>query len=108
MKSELFEELCWIGPVEEVVFDDVVKFIESIPEDVPLPELGLTEAGDVTFEWAKNARKIVTAIVDGSGWVTYSALFCAEITRGFYYLDQPFSPLLRDLIEEVLLEEETE
>jgi hypothetical protein len=104
----LMSYLCSIGPVEEVVFDDAVKFIESIPEDVPLPELCLTEDHDVMFEWSKNVWKIVTAIVDGSGSVNYSARFCAENTSGFYCLNQPFSPLLRDLIEEVSLEEETE
>ena len=111
LKSEALESLACslysIGPLKEVTLNDAVKFMESIPDDVPLPELGLTEAKDVTFEWVKSGWKIVTAIVDGTGMVHYSALFGAVKTCGYYCLDDPFNPLLRDLIAEVLLEEKT-
>ena len=67
--QSLLYRLCWIGPVEEVVFDDAVKFIESIPDDLPLPELGLTEAGNVSFDWCEGPLQSITAVVDDSGSV---------------------------------------
>lgn len=81
---------------------NALEFIRTIPFGVPLPEISATSAGEITFEWAQGARRIVTVAIGENGEVHYAALNGLRKTFGSYPMNSTFDPVLSDLIETVL------
>jgi len=81
---------------------NALEFIRRIPPSVPLPEISTTSSGDITFEWMKTARRIVTVAISENGEVHYAALNGLRKTFGSYPMNGSFEPVLADLIETVL------
>ena len=74
MRTELLEKLHELGPSPDVI-ENAIKFIHFIPNDIQSPEVGVTEAGDVTFDWSTGPLQSMTALVDDSGNVCAGVLF---------------------------------
>lgn len=82
--------------------NNAIQFIRTIPLNIPLPEISATPAGDITFEWAQTAHRVVTVAVGETGEVHYACLNGSKRTFGTYPLDGSFEPELQNSIESVL------
>jgi len=109
LTSELMQECSrsgWDGydapAISFLTASNALEFIRTIPLSVPLPEISATSAGDITFEWAQTARRIVTVATSENGEVHYAALNGLRRTFGSYPIDGTFEPVLTELIESVL------
>lgn len=84
------------------VFHHALAFIRTLPQAIPVPEIAATAGGEISFEWAQHARRVVTVVVAENGEVHYAALFGQKKNHGSYPLSGVFEPELRGLIEMVL------
>lgn len=89
-------------PLSSDVFHYALRFVQTIPFDIPQPDIGASAAGDITFEWAQTPRRIVSVGISPNGEVHYASLNGAKRTFGSFPLDGTFDPLLRSLIVSVL------
>ena len=88
--------------ISDETVSNAVEFIRTIPLSMPLPEISVTSAGDINFEWAQTAHRIVTVAVGETGEIHYASLNGLEENFGSYPLDGNFEPELQNLIESVL------
>lgn len=79
-----------------------LDFTRTIPNEFPLPEISATSGGEVTFEWALTARRLVTIAVGENGEVHYASLNGLKKNFGSYPLTGKFEPELRSLVESAL------
>ncbi len=91
------------SPLKPEALEYALTFIRSIPFDLPLPEISATSAGEITFEWAATARRLVTVAVADNGEVHYACLNGLKKTFGSHPLDGNFEPELKALIASVLV-----
>jgi hypothetical protein len=52
-------------------------FIEALPSDVPAPDLGLDEDGEVTFDWAGTNGRMITLALRTDGRLSYACRISA-------------------------------
>lgn len=88
--------------IADETVSNAVEFIRTIPLSVSLPEISATSAGDITFEWARTAHRIVTVAVGETGEIHYASLIGLKKNFGSYPLNGNFEPELQNLIESVL------
>jgi hypothetical protein len=107
--SGLFEECSrpdWDGydapPLSAEVFQVAAQFVASIPFDVPVPEISASPAGDISFEWAQTARRIVSVAISENREIHYAALNGHKRSFGSMPFDGSFDSQLHDLIQSVL------
>ena len=71
--------LGWDGydakPVTDTSIRDARKLIESLPDDLPIPNIIAEPTGELCFEWHKDKWNIVSLSVGGDDLIIYSALF---------------------------------
>ena len=84
------------------VFYCALQFVQTIPFDIPQPEIGASSSGDITFEWAQTPRRVVSVGVSPNGEVHYASLNGNSRHYGSLPLDGTFDPHLRSLIVSVL------
>jgi hypothetical protein len=89
-------------PLTEETLVAAKTFLELIPFELPLPEIGVASTGDISFEWAQSPSRIVSVGVSGDGIVHYASMNGIERSFGSYPMGDNFNPKLRDLIYEVL------
>lgn len=79
-----------------------LRFVESIPFDIPAPEISASAAGEVTFEWAQTSRRIVSVAVSGNGEIYFASLNGNKRNFGSMPFDGTFDRQLHQLIQTVL------
>lgn len=84
------------------VFHYALQFAQTIPYDIPAPEIGASSAGDITFEWAQTPRKIVSVGISPSGEIHFAALNGQKRSFGTLPFDGTFDTQLRHLITTIL------
>jgi hypothetical protein len=84
------------------VFQVAVQFVASIPFDIPVPEIGASSAGDISFEWAQSPRRIASMAISENGEIHYAALNGHKRSFGSLPFDGSFDSQLHDLIQNVL------
>ncbi len=107
--NDLWEETSipnWDGygapALSQDVFHYALQFVQTIPYDIPAPEIGASSAGDITFEWAQTSRNIVSVGISPSGEVHFAALNGQKRSFGTFPFDGTFDPQLRHLITTIL------
>lgn len=82
--SRVYDELQALahsyGAVEfpESVKRVAMAFLESLPTDVPAPELGLDNDGEVTFDWTGTNGRMMTLALRGDGRLAYACRISAS------------------------------
>ena len=88
--------------ISTVTFRMAAAFIESIPSDVPQPEIGASSDGDLTFEWAQSPYRVVSVGISPSGGIHFASLNGQKRRFGSMPFDGTFDSQLHSLISEVL------
>lgn len=84
------------------VFRVAQRFVASIPFDIPTPTISASAAGEVTFEWAQTARRLVSVAVSANGEIYFASLNGRKRSFGSMPFDGTFDRQLHQLIKTVL------
>ena len=83
--SEVWDECQqpgWDGygalPVEQATLTAAYCVIDTLPYGFPLPTIGADPDGQLTLEWRKAPRRILSVSVDPDGYLHYAGLFGAN------------------------------
>lgn len=83
------------------VFEVAARFLESLPQNLPAPELGASAAGDVSFEWETSSTCVVSVGVSANGQLHYAALEGNKRTFGSMPVGDQVDELLLSLIRRI-------
>lgn len=81
--SRVYDELQALShDYDDVEFSEPTKriamaFLEALPADVPAPDLGLDNDGEVTFDWAGTNGRMMTLALRGDGRLSYACRISA-------------------------------
>lgn len=88
-------------PISEEVRQLAIVFLDSLPLGIEAPEVGAEPDGDITLEWYRSPRWILSVSVSSKGKLHYAALFGASELYG----SEPFfgkAPnIILDLINKI-------
>jgi hypothetical protein len=62
-------------PVEQDTLGRTYSLIDSLPLGFPRPSIGADPDGQLTLEWRKAPRRILSVSVDPEGYLHYAGLF---------------------------------
>lgn len=70
--------LGWDGhdarPVNGNAFTQAVRFLEYLPPETPLPEIGVDPDGDIAVDWSPGVGRVVSLRISGDGTIYYAGL----------------------------------
>ena len=106
--SEVWEECRkpgWDGhgalPVERATLTAAYCLIDSLPFGFPLPSIGAEPDGQLTVEWRKAPRRVLSVSIDPDGYLHYAGLFGMNKHYGtlafFATVPSELLQLIRDL-----------
>ena len=76
-------------PVSSGTVETAHQFINSIPDNVPLPSMVAESDGQLNFEWYREPRKLLSVSVSTNGILYWAALIGSEDPRGsIQFVDQ--------------------
>lgn len=115
LRSELREELAdlwsecreanWDGFQGRAVPQDVLRntyqLLETLPAGVPAPALGAEPDGQITLEWHRNSRRLLSVSVTPEGDLHYAALLGPSRVYGTEVCFGHWPRLIIDLIHKV-------
>jgi hypothetical protein len=78
-------------PVSEQAIAMAKQFLKSLPIGVKAPAIGASPAGNVTFEWYRSVRNILSVSITPIGEIHYAALQGLSSTYGteMFYDETP-------------------
>jgi hypothetical protein len=89
--AQAFEQ-GWDGydatPVSAATLSYAWQFLEDLPSDVDLPEIGADTDGDISLDWDYGPRNIFSVRVGRDGTLHYAGLFGHETYHGSAILRQ--------------------
>ncbi|HNV88903.1 MAG TPA: hypothetical protein PKL53_08080 [Methylotenera sp.] len=78
MPSKAFEALLEIlGEGENIsyaAFTEALIFLQNLPANFEIPDIGVEPSGAITFEWYKNPFKVFVISIDGTNSLEFAAL----------------------------------
>lgn len=83
------------------VFQYAKQFIASIPFDLPVPEIGASPQGDISFEWCLGPKKIVSVGVSSNGEIHFASLIGYRRVFGSFPFDGVFDGQLYSLVHDL-------
>ena len=83
-------------PVEQDTLRAAYSLIESLPLGFPRPSIGAEPDGQLTLEWRKSPRHILSVSVDPDGYLHYAGIFGTDKSHGsITYFSTPPDKLLQ-------------
>lgn len=86
------------GPLDARAFARARDLLDALPHGFPVPEVGLDPDGEITLDWIRSDRTMVSLSIGGEGDASYAALFRDGTARGLIRLGMAFPPPLTDLL----------
>ena len=116
VKRELFEDLrevaleasdenwdgCGAAAVIGTTVQNAAAFILALPQNFCKPELGVSPSGDISFDWAQSANRVVSVAISDNREVSYGWIKGQEHGNGGYPFTEAFDPDLYRCIQDVL------
>lgn len=115
-KRELFEELRDVlseackdnGDMSDTIavtqqtVQNAVEFILAFPSNLCKPELGISPGGDISFDWAQSASRVVSVAISRDRKISYGWVDGNDHGHGGYAFTGLFDPALFQRIQDVL------
>lgn len=76
MPSKAFEALLEIlgENISYVAFKETLIFLQNLPANLEIPDIGVEPSGAITFEWYKNPHNVFVISIDGTNSLELAAL----------------------------------
>ena len=102
---EAFERASSVGwdgydgvPMSFATLEYGIRFLWSIPSTVPMPEVAIDPDGEISFEWYKAPRWVLSVSVGPRGELAYAGLFGRRRSHGTaQFVDEIPSDVLHGL-----------
>lgn len=75
------------------------RFLNSIPTSLKAPEISPSATGDMSFDWIRGPKRIVSVGVSGDGIIHFASIYGASRLSGSMPITGAFDAQLRGLIE---------
>ena len=72
--SALLEILDEGENVSYAAFTEAIVFLQNLPVNFGLPDIGVEPSGAITFEWYKNPYKVFVISINGTNSIEFAAL----------------------------------
>ena len=82
-------------PVNEKTLEQLVTFLQALPENVPVPDLVPEPDGEVAVEWQNGARRVFSVSIGPRERLSYAGLLGANRWHG---VDQFFGNVPSEII----------
>ena len=63
-------------------FSRTIEFLNSLPDDIPLPAVVVESENEIGLDWDEGSRRVVSLTIRDTPMVGYAALFGAEPMHG--------------------------
>ena len=63
------------NPINEQTYLEATKLLDTLPSELPLPEVIPEPTGNIAFEWYKGKRNVYVISVGGESTIEYAGLF---------------------------------
>ncbi len=83
------------------VFSRALTFLESIPQDLPLPHVIVESENEVGLDWDEGTRSVLGLTIDGTEMAGYSALLGKNPHYGKVDITAGFPDTLRFLLARI-------
>jgi hypothetical protein len=60
--------------ITAATYDEAIRFLNSLPSDIALPDIVPEPSGEIGFEWNNGANKILAVSVSGTNVITYAGI----------------------------------
>ncbi len=87
--------------VERETYTAAYCVIDSLPFGFPLPSIGAEPDGQLTMEWRKGPRRVLSVSVDSKGFLHYAGLFGLDQRYGTLVLFSNVPDELLRLVREL-------
>jgi hypothetical protein len=105
---EVFEECSsegWDGEQAKAISVEVlqctIRFLNSFPSDIEIPEVGVEPDGAITLEWYRSSNKVISISINPDGWAYWAALIGTSKRHGADYAMGGVSDDLLKIISQV-------
>ena len=87
-----------VGGVSLGTIAQADAFLQALPTEIPLPEVGVDPDGDILMEWYVSPRWVFTMTIDANGVVSYAGLYGNNKTHGReHFVDAVPAPVVDNL-----------
>lgn len=93
---------CDAAAVIGTTVQNAAAFILALPQNLCKPELGVSPSGDISFDWAQSANRIVSVAISEDCGVSYAWIKGQEHGHDGYAFTEAFDPGLYRRIQDVL------
>jgi len=70
------------SPVVRLAYCETKNLIESLPPGFPRPSIGAEPDGQMTLEWRRQTRRVLSVSVDPTGVLHYAAMYGSDVVNG--------------------------
>ncbi|MFT4641269.1 MAG: hypothetical protein ACI8T1_004606 [Verrucomicrobiales bacterium] len=89
-------------PILPETYEAAQRCVRALPWGLPVPEVSAEPDGEVTLEWYRSPRRVVSISVSPNHQLSYAALFGASKVHGTETFHDTVPPLVIDVIRRVL------
>ena len=87
--------------IDEQSYQNAIRFILSLTQDIPAPEIGVEPDGEVVFEWYGGKREVFSISMGSRNELTYAGLYGINKTYGVKHFYENIPDTLLDNISRV-------
>lgn len=80
-------------------YKEALRFIQSLPTTIPIPELAADPDGAIAFEWDNGPRRVFSISVEDSGELIYAGIFENRKTHGTEFFEDGIPKILLDHLQ---------
>ena len=84
-------------------YREALRFVQSLPTTIPVPELAADPDGAIAFEWDNGPRRIFSISVGDSGELIYAGIFGNSKTHGTEFFEDGIPKILLDHLQRLFL-----
>ena len=86
------------APATPETLEYAARFLQTIPSNLPMPEISIEPDGEISFEWYDAPRWVYSVSIGPRGTLTYAGLFGRNKAHGVEQLVDEIPPtILRQL-----------
>lgn len=91
------------APVSQESFYRAYRLAEALPLEIPNPTVGVDPDGELTFEWYRGTRRLVSLSIAGDGLINYVARIGPNKHHGVEEFFDEMPKRIGELVQDVLV-----
>ncbi|MDQ6993167.1 MAG: hypothetical protein Q9M31_06790 [Mariprofundus sp.] len=92
---------CEAIAIAESTYDEVIRLVEGLPSNIPLPSPSPEPTGEICLEWYSHPRCVFSISVNSTSTITYAGLFGYETLHGTVFYGQSLPKVVIENISRI-------